>query len=63
MIDPAQPFNPRVSSKRLPDGQMITAPLEDMFPFLPEEELRSNMIVPLVDYEVADRPVGASTGR
>ena len=63
MIDPAQPFSPRVSSKRLPDGQMITAPLEDMFPFLPEVELRSNMIVPLVNYEGADRPASATTGR
>ena len=46
MLDPDQPFSPRVSSKRLPDGQMVTAPLEDMFPFLPLPELESNMLVP-----------------
>ena len=55
VLDQAQPFSPRVSSKRLPDGRMVTAPLEDMFPFLPEAELRSNMLVPLVAHEVADR--------
>ena len=38
VLDPEQPFSPRVSSKRLPDGRMVTAPLEDMFPFLPREE-------------------------
>lgn len=51
MLDPHQPFSPRVSSKRLPDGRMVTAPLEDMFPFLPREELAENMLVPLYDAE------------
>jgi acetolactate synthase-1/2/3 large subunit len=55
VLDPSQPFSPRVSSKRLPDGRMVTAPLEDMFPFLPEAELRVNMIVPMVAH-AADRP-------
>jgi acetolactate synthase-1/2/3 large subunit len=45
VLDPEQPFSPRVSSKRLPDGRMVTAPLEDMFPFLPREELAANMLV------------------
>jgi acetolactate synthase-1/2/3 large subunit len=43
MLDPSTPFTPRVSSKRLEDGTMVTAPLEDMFPFLPREELEANM--------------------
>jgi len=51
VLDPEQPFSPRVSSKRLPDGRMVTAPLEDMFPFLPREELLGNMIVPAVTQE------------
>ncbi len=55
MLDAAQPFSPRVSSKRLPDGTMVTAPLEDMFPFLSEAELATNMIVPTVAYAAADR--------
>ena len=37
-------FSPKTSSKRLPDGSMVSAPLEDMFPFLEREELMSNMI-------------------
>ena len=43
MLDPDQPFAPRVSSKRLADGTMVTAPLEDMFPFLPPEEVQRVM--------------------
>jgi len=38
-------FSPKTSSKRLPDGRMISAPLEDMFPFLEREEFLSNMII------------------
>jgi acetolactate synthase-1/2/3 large subunit len=45
MLDLSQPFSPKTSSKRLPDGRMVTAPLEDMAPFLPRDEFRQNMIV------------------
>jgi acetolactate synthase I/II/III large subunit len=55
VLDATQPFSPRVSSKRLADGTMVTAPLEDMFPFLSEAELAANMIVPMVAYAAADR--------
>ena len=51
VLDLAQPFAPKVSSKRLPDGRMVTAPLEDMAPFLPREEFLENMLIPAVDYE------------
>lgn len=34
---------PRVSSKKLPDGSLISSEFEDMFPFLPEEEMKENM--------------------
>jgi acetolactate synthase-1/2/3 large subunit len=47
-LDPEQPFAPKTSSRRLPDGRMVSAPLEDMFPFLDREELERNMIVPTV---------------
>jgi acetolactate synthase-1/2/3 large subunit len=49
VLDLAQPFAPKVSSKRLPDGRMVTAPLEDMAPFLPRDELLENMLVPVVE--------------
>jgi acetolactate synthase-1/2/3 large subunit len=47
VLDLKQPFAPRVSSKRLENGQIVTMPLEDMAPFLSRDELRSNMIMPL----------------
>jgi len=43
-LDPEQVFEPKLSSKQLLDGKMVSAPLHDMFPFLSQEELASNMI-------------------
>ncbi len=40
---------PRISSTQLPDGSMVSKPLEDLWPFLNREEFRSNMIIPPVD--------------
>ncbi len=41
VIDPEQCFEPKLSSKRLSDGSMISPPLEDMFPFLSDEEMNA----------------------
>lgn len=38
-----QPRSPRVTSVRREDGRMESRPLEDMFPFLPPEEVAANM--------------------
>jgi len=46
ILDPAQKFEPRSSSRRLPDGRMVSAPLEDMFPFLDRDELAENLLIP-----------------
>jgi acetolactate synthase-1/2/3 large subunit len=46
MLDPAQGFEPRQSSRPLPDGRIVSAPLEDMFPFLDRDELRENLLIP-----------------
>ena len=35
---------PRVSSEKLPDGRLVSRKYEDMFPYLPAEELKHNMI-------------------
>lgn len=43
MLDPNQYFEPRISSKKLPDGTIVSVPLEDMFPFLDRGELLENM--------------------
>jgi acetolactate synthase-1/2/3 large subunit len=47
-LDLNQAFAPKLSSRKLDDGRMITAPLEDMAPFLPREELQASMIAPLL---------------
>ena len=47
MFDPAQEFEPKLSSRALPDGKMVTSSLEDMAPFLSREELAENMLIPL----------------
>jgi len=44
MLDPAQEFEPRSRSKILPDGKIVSPPLEDMYPFLSPEELATNKI-------------------
>ena len=49
MLDPKQRFEPRLASRRLPDGRMVSSPLEDMFPFLDREELRENLLIPPVE--------------
>ena len=46
MLDLAQAFAPKLSSRKLEDGRMVTASLEDMSPFLDREELQGNMVAP-----------------
>jgi acetolactate synthase-1/2/3 large subunit len=43
-IDMNQQFSPKLSSRKLEDGTMVTATLEDMSPFLDREEFNSNML-------------------
>jgi len=45
-LDPSQAFEPKLSSRQLADGKMVSASLEDMYPFIDREELRENMLVP-----------------
>ena len=49
MLDLRQPFAPKLSSRKLDDGRMVTSPLEDMAPFLSREELAENMLVPILE--------------
>ena len=44
VLDDSQGFEPRVSSRKLADGTIVSPPLEDMFPFLDRDELASNML-------------------
>lgn len=43
-----QNFEPKSSAKRLPDGTLVSPPLEDLSPFLPEEEMDANMVIPRI---------------
>ena len=46
--DTKQIFEPKSATKRLPDGTLVSPPLEDLYPFLSREELRENMYINLV---------------
>ena len=43
-----QPFEPKSASKRLPDGSIVSAPLEDLAHFLSDEEMDEIMIIPRI---------------
>lgn len=42
VVDPEQNFVPKLSSKVLPDGRIVSPSMDDMFPFLPREEYEGN---------------------
>ena len=42
---PEQEIIPTASSKTLDDGSMVSTPLEDMYPFLSEDEFKKNMVI------------------
>ena len=41
-VDPDQIFSPKLSSRKLEDGTMVSPELEDMSPFLGEKEMEDN---------------------
>jgi acetolactate synthase-1/2/3 large subunit len=49
LMPPEQALIPRVSSLKLPDGRIVSKPMEDLYPFLDREEFRENMIVDPVE--------------
>ena len=51
MTDPFEELSPKASSKQLPDGRIVSAPLEDLSPFLPRDEFFANMLIPPVEEE------------
>lgn len=48
MVEPDQAIGPRITSRIGQNGQMVSSPLEDLFPFLERDELQANMLIPLV---------------
>lgn len=49
IVDSKQKFEPKSATKKLPDGTLVSAPLEDLAPFLPREELEKIMFIPLTE--------------
>lgn len=47
--DTKQVWEPKSSTKRLPDGTLVSPPLEDLAPFLPREELEKQMFIPMTE--------------
>lgn len=43
VLDPKQEFEPRSRARQLPDGQIVSPNLEDMYPFLDQTELLDNV--------------------
>ncbi len=48
-VDPTQFFEPKSATKKLPDGTLVSPPLEDLAPFLDREELKKIMIIPMIE--------------
>ncbi len=48
VLSPTQPFEPKLSSRVLPDGRIVSPPIDDMFPFLEREEYEKNKNVDLI---------------
>ena len=47
VTDTRQVWEPKSSARKLPDGSLVSPPLEDLAPFLPREEVRSNLFIPV----------------
>jgi acetolactate synthase-1/2/3 large subunit len=49
IISKDQFTEPKLASRILDDGRMVSSVLEDMYPFLSREELQENMYIPLIE--------------
>ncbi len=46
VLDLRQQFAPKLASRQLDDGTMVSSPLEDLAPFLDRAELAENLLIP-----------------
>ena len=51
-VSPLATASPRTKAVQLPNGSMMSKPLEDMWPFLPAEEIAENMIAGRLSHEL-----------
>jgi acetolactate synthase-1/2/3 large subunit len=47
VVDDNQQIEPKLSSRQLPNGRIVSPPLEDLYPFLNRDELKENMLIPV----------------
>ena len=45
MLDPMQPYYPKVTSQKLPDGTFKSQPLDNMWPFVSEEDREEDRVI------------------
>jgi acetolactate synthase-1/2/3 large subunit len=50
IMHPDQPLVPKTSFKILPDGKLVSPPIEDLHPFLEREEFLKNMIIKPIEF-------------
>ena len=50
-VSPLQKTEPKAASRKLADGRMVSAPLEDMAPFLSREDLERELEIPMTESE------------
>ena len=48
-VSPMQFFEPKNSARKLENGKLTSAPLEDLYPFLPREELKENLFIKMLE--------------
>jgi acetolactate synthase-1/2/3 large subunit len=46
VLSPEQAMLPKIASRVLADGTLVSSPMEDMYPFLERHEFAENMIIP-----------------
>lgn len=51
MVDPDKSLLPKLASYKKADGSMVSRPLEDLYPLLPREEFRKDMLIKEWQYE------------
>jgi acetolactate synthase-1/2/3 large subunit len=49
MLDENTIFAPKLGAKQLPDGRIVSPPLEDLSPFLPRDQFRESMLIDTID--------------
>ena len=58
VVDPSQEYAPKSTARMLDDGRLVSAPLDDMAPFLPRAEVEENLAPSRGElHQVAGRPM------